>query len=817
MPPDQFQADAPTGTRDELSQSLIGQVVDGDFEIRREIGRGGMGVVFEAWQRSLQRQVAIKILTGSAGLTPTAIQRFQREAQAAAKLHHTNIVGIFAQGDHKGIYYYAMELIAGRSVFEIIESARSPQTESSSVELDTQFINRSGDAAPDGSAGVSSGPTTGSSSGGTGGSIGPVRKSGASTAQETVAATAVSESTVEHFDAVARLTATVAEGLDYAHHAGVIHRDIKPHNLLLGDDGRLCISDFGLARILEQPGVTMTGEFLGSPLYMSPEQITGGPTRIDRRTDIYSLGATLYEWLTHQPPFPGETREQVISKIMTAEPLSPRAVNLKIPVDLETICLKALEKETSRRYQTAGQMAADLRRYLDRGSIRARRRGPVERVVRHVRRHPVGAMVGVLALVVALFGGAWYKQWDRSRDAQRAADQTRQESEALEARTKTLAERQRHLQDTLDVFAGGGSSSTGSAVGDPLDEAAAADAATGQPGGNPAGVDRLGTFRQEVARGLANDLHSDQLEAERQRLESTGAQFDPSSADSFYLQAVKATDDEAALNLLGQALSQDESLDEARYLRGVILCRLARFDELVAEAEVLIRRAPDAPRSFLLRGAGRLFLNETSGALADLERCIQLGGKSAWVYALQGLTYARRGDLAGAIRSYSQVFALSPDHAIARWARGKTQYYLGAYEAALLDAEKVVEQMPESPEAYIFRGECHEALEMHAAAVQDYNEAIRYGASMETVAKLANAMANAKNQEADGQAASKAPVAPAPETEPVQEQEHGRDLRDADNINWLERFLREQIEGPKRDSDRSTKTPGYPLSALLPS
>ena len=133
-----------------------------------------------------------------------------------------------------------------------------------------------------------------------------------------------------------------------------------------------------------------------------------------------------------------------------------------------------------------------------------------------------------------------------------------------------------------------------------------------------------------------------------------------------------------------------------------------------------------------------------------------------------------------------------------------------------MDAEKVVEQMPESPEAYIFRGECHEKLEMHAAAVRDYNEAIRYGAAMETVAKLARAMANAKSQEAAGRAGTNASVAPASETEPVQKQEHRRQLRDADNINWLERFLREKIEGPKRDSDRGTNTPGYPLGALLP-
>ena len=148
------------------------------------------------------------------------------------------------------------------------------------------------------------------------------------------------------------MVAEVADALDYAHNEGVIHRDIKPSNLLLAPDGRLSVNDFGLARLLEQPGMTMTGEFVGTPLYMSPEQITAGRAPLDRRTDIYSLGATLYELLTLQPPFAAERRDQVIAQIMHKEPRPPRKVNRRVPVDLETICLKALEKDPDRRYQT---------------------------------------------------------------------------------------------------------------------------------------------------------------------------------------------------------------------------------------------------------------------------------------------------------------------------------------------------------------------------------------------------------------------------------------------------------------------------------
>src|SRR5262249_27350510 len=159
-----------------------------------------------------------------------------------------------------------------------------------------------------------------------------------------------------YFDTVARMIAEVADALVYAHQQGVIHRDIKPSNLLLSPQGRLSVNDFGLARLLEQPGMTMTGEFVGTPKYMSPEQITAGRTPLAHRTDIYSLGATLYEILTFQPPFTGERRDQVLAQILHKEPKPPRKVNRQIPIDLETICLKAMEKDPDRRYQTAAAM-----------------------------------------------------------------------------------------------------------------------------------------------------------------------------------------------------------------------------------------------------------------------------------------------------------------------------------------------------------------------------------------------------------------------------------------------------------------------------
>jgi serine/threonine protein kinase len=365
----------------------------GDFEILRELGRGGMGVVYEAQQVSLNRKVAIKVLSGGLGFSPKAVDRFHREAEAAARLHHTNIVPVYATGEQDGIHYYTMELIDGPSLDHTIKQMKSARDRQQPEHTGNPAANSS---RSDRESGLppelqATGPYTGPSS-------------------SVQALTSSLSSGSQYFDDVARMMAEVADALDHAHQHGVIHRDIKPSNLLLSSGGRLSINDFGLARMLEQPGMTMSGEFLGTPAYMSPEQITAGRTPLDHRTDIYSLGATLYELLTLQPPFTGQQRDQVLAQILHKEPTTPRKLNAKVPVDLETICLKALEKDPDRRYQSAGALAEDLRRYLNRFAISARRAGLWTRLTKWVKRHPgVAALLGCL-LIVALVAGLFAAQ-----------------------------------------------------------------------------------------------------------------------------------------------------------------------------------------------------------------------------------------------------------------------------------------------------------------------------------------------------------------------------------------------------------------------
>lgn len=357
----------------------------GEFEIVREIGRGGMGVVFEARQVSLNRRVALKVLNAGLGLNSKAIERFGREAEAAAKLHHTNIVPVYATGNQGDVHFYAMEMIDGPSLDRVIRQLRKAATSSNGLEENVGL-----DSAE--SPNLLTTLTM----------PGPVSEpAGHDPARENGTSSALSSDS-SYFDRVSKMVAEVADALEHAHGHGVVHRDVKPSNLLLSSEGRLNLSDFGLARLLEKPGMTITGEFVGTPAYMSPEQVTAGRIPLDHRTDIYSLGATLYELLTLQRPFTGERRDQVLAQIVHKDPVLPRKVNRRVPVDLETICLKAMEKDPDRRYQTAGQMADDLRRFMNRFAIHARRAGPLERFSKWVRRHPAAAAAIAIAFLAAI-------------------------------------------------------------------------------------------------------------------------------------------------------------------------------------------------------------------------------------------------------------------------------------------------------------------------------------------------------------------------------------------------------------------------------
>jgi serine/threonine protein kinase/Flp pilus assembly protein TadD len=355
----------------------------GDFRILREVGRGGMGVVYEAEQLSLGRRVALKVLPLAATLDPRQLQRFRNEAQAAAGLHHPNIVPVYAVGCERGVHYYAMQFIDGRTLADLIAELRGGRP--------------------------SPAPT--------------VAEPAAATAPLAAPATSAAPRDAGYFRRAAEWGIQAAEALDCAHALDVVHRDVKPANLLVDGGGRLWVTDFGLAQVQSDARLTRTGDLVGTLHYMSPEQALARRQVIDHRTDVYSLGATLYELLTLQPAFEGGDRQELLRQIAFEEPRPPRRVNRAIPAELETVVLKALEKNPADRYATAKELADDLRHWLEDRPIRARRPSPAQRLRKWGRRHRAAvwaAAVCLLVTLVALGGSAGWVLSDQAA-RQRAA------------------------------------------------------------------------------------------------------------------------------------------------------------------------------------------------------------------------------------------------------------------------------------------------------------------------------------------------------------------------------------------------------------
>ena len=326
-----------------------------DYEILHEVARGGMGVVFRARQISLQRDVAVKMILAGQLATPELVQRFCREAEAAAKLRHPGIVRIYEIGEFESQHYFSMEFIEGASLAECMG----------------EFCLR--DDLPR------------------------------------------SEHKMKE-KAIADLMLKVARALDFAHQHGVLHRDMKPSNILVDEQGQPHLTDFGLAKLTgaEKSGLTIANAVLGTPGYLAPEQVEGQFDRVTTATDVYGLGATLYELLTGQPPFAGASAFETMWMAVHQDIKPPRAINPSIPQDLETIALRCLEKRPEQRYGSASVVADELERFLQNEPIQARPVSQLEYMIRLTRRNPrMSALIG--ALLLTFLVGCGVSMWQRNR------------------------------------------------------------------------------------------------------------------------------------------------------------------------------------------------------------------------------------------------------------------------------------------------------------------------------------------------------------------------------------------------------------------
>lgn len=370
----------------------IPQKTLGDFQILSEIGRGGMGIVYLARQKSLGRSVALKVLSKSLSSSPQQVQRFHQEAEAAAKLHHTNIVPVYGVGQQDDFHYYAMQWIDGIGLEMVIAQLAEDPLHIPANEKQQQS---------------------------------DIRK------RLTDSGSLLHNS---YFRNVARIAADIADALAYAHQHEVLHRDVKPSNILLDASGDAWITDFGLAKLADDKGLTQTGELIGTLRYMAPEQFDG---KVDQRSDVYSLGLTIYELLTLNPAFAESQHARLLNQRTRGTITPPRQIHPQIPRDLETIVVTACATEPIHRYQSAGELQADLQAFLEGRPIQARRISSMERLWRWCRRNPAiaGSIVSVATLLItaaAVSGGAYVQTlWALTEvsKAKTEADQARVRAE----------------------------------------------------------------------------------------------------------------------------------------------------------------------------------------------------------------------------------------------------------------------------------------------------------------------------------------------------------------------------------------------------
>src|SRR5437660_2079677 len=335
---DPGQVDKPmrAATKSTSAAELLGEL--GDYDLLEEIGRGGQGVVFRARQKSLNRTVALKVISLGQWASKAHLKRFRLEAEAAARLEHPGIVPIHEVGERDGSCYFSMKFVEGGQLDEV--ARREPI---------------------------------------------PIRRA-------------------------VELMANVARTVHYAHEHGILHRDIKPGNILLDTKGEAHLTDFGLARLVEsESSVTHTLDVLGTPSYMAPEQAIGNNAAVSSTTDVYGLGAVLYQSLTGHPPFAGGATYETIKLLLDTEPKKPRLLNPKIDRDLSTICLKCLEKDPKRRYSSALALAEDLEHWLKHEPIQARHTGVFARGKKWLQRNPNSALLtaSLVALIAAVGWNVW--------------------------------------------------------------------------------------------------------------------------------------------------------------------------------------------------------------------------------------------------------------------------------------------------------------------------------------------------------------------------------------------------------------------------
>jgi serine/threonine protein kinase/tetratricopeptide (TPR) repeat protein len=738
----------------------------GDFRILREVGRGGMGVVYEAVQLSLARRVALKVLPFAATMDPRQLQRFQNEARAAACLHHDHIVPVHAVGSESGVHYFAMQFIEGQTLEALLRAKRrelAPASEPLAV-----TPPRGDDATADDPVGGAPGSPAGPPEG------------AAETRQPDRSPLSVTGPA--YFRRIAAWGAEAAEALEHAHQLGIVHRDIKPGNLMIGRQGKLWVTDFGLARRPTDLGLTMTGDLLGTLRYMSPEQALARHGLVDHRTDVYALGVTLYELLTLQPAINGKDRQEVLNRIAFDEPPAPRALDRTIPADLDTIVRKAMQKDPDGRYATAGDLAEDLRRFLADRPIRARPPTRRQRVQRWVRRHRRGVTAAAAALFLAALALAGIAGWvlqERAGRLARTEEKVRealQESDERQARAEIPEALEAVARAEAAVAAGGGDETLRARVAArrrDLEMVLRLEGVIADPEYWDQGLEYHNAHHDRILSRLFAQVFRDHgIDVEKldtaeaaKRLRATTVWVEGAAALDLWAQLMTSSgrDNGPSKRLLAIAVAADPDPLRVRVRQALARYDLPALTRLAADSpaeglppstaillgRVLVAAGRDraGPGLEVMRRAqrqhpGHFWLNHTlahgletaqpkrwqedairfaSAALAA--RPTGTGGYSA--SQLLGSAFREKGDLSEAAAAYRRAVALRPGSAAAHLNIGVVLRAQGKLEQAAGAFRKATQVKPDDYVAHDALGGLRESQKRYAEAEEAYQRAIQ--------------------------------------------------------------------------------------------
>ena len=677
LPPSLIQG-TPSGSRPRRRGGLAPGDELGDFRIVRKLGQGGMGIVFEAEQISLHRRVALKILPAQLTLNPQALERFQREAEITGRLKHRGIVSIYQVGEQDGIHFIVMELVEGASLDRVIDRMRGESFDSVRKLRVADMIPADGpDEAP------ITRPRTPVPSGTEHGS--GKRKASSSASNK------------NYIESAVQLICQVADALQHAHLATVVHRDIKPSNILVRRDGTPVLTDFGLARETGLPGITVTGEFAGTANYVSPEQAMSGRVPVDWRSDIFSLGATLYELVTLHVAFEGDSLPDILGRIQTKPPIPPQRLNAALAPGLVTILEKSLEKDPDRRYQTAAEFAADLRAFIEGRPLIALRTGTVVRTLRWAKREPLKAALGTV-FVLGVPGATVL--WTRAVEARKDADESRSRLELaklpdkledgfLDLGTGELARAESTFAEVLARNTDSPEAAAGLAMAR-LGQGRAAEALGGIEQFEAGHERALGRLRVEA-------LHVLGQKAAALELERTLAP--PRTASDKYLEAVRRLYGRPFLSGLpaGSLLSLVRARPSAAVRLDDRKDSLVAYRERAREAiELLEDAAADENRAIY-----HFALAWAAWVARDREVAERYGESIArkWPESRIGRFYAALarevGDPAGALEEYARLLEQDPGLWMARQRRAELFVGQGRSDLAVREAQELVESDPE--------------------------------------------------------------------------------------------------------------------------